>query len=60
MTSEQPRVYSLKDFAKTFNVSIGTVYNELKDGRLHATKIGTRTLITREQAEEWLKCLPTT
>ena len=35
-------------------VSPGTIYNEIKRGRLHAKKIGRRTLITADQEREWL------
>lgn len=49
--------FSILAFAKEFNVGRTTIYREIGEGRLRAKKIGRRTLITREDAKEWLSNL---
>ena len=34
------------------------LYEELKSGRLRGRKIGKRTIITEDDAEDWLRRLP--
>jgi excisionase family DNA binding protein len=58
MPGEHPAVYTIPEVAEVSRVCVGTVFNELKTGRLKATKLGRRTLITRAQLEDWFKRLP--
>lgn len=54
----RPRVMSIAQFSKEYGVGRTKTYEELKSGRLHARKLGNRTLITEDDAEEWLCHLP--
>ena len=51
--------YSIKRLAKDLDVSSKTLYAEIWAGRLIASKIGRRTIITGANARRWLKSLPT-
>jgi len=46
--------YDIKSFCKAYNVSRSFVYTEMKSGRLKFVKVGRRTLIPKNYAEEWL------
>jgi hypothetical protein len=50
-------VLSIKDFSKWSSLGITRIYQEIRIGRLHILKIGRRTVITADAAEEWLKRL---
>jgi excisionase family DNA binding protein len=52
------RAFSIKEFCRRFGVGRTTVYEEIKLGRLRARKIGRRTIILEDDAEEWLRRLP--
>ena len=46
--------FSVVDFCRAHNLSRGTFYNLLRDGLAPKTfKVGKRTLISREAAEQW-------
>jgi excisionase family DNA binding protein len=49
---------SVRDFCKKYGVGRTTTYGEIKAGRLKARKAGRRTIITEDDAEEWLSKLP--
>jgi hypothetical protein len=53
------RAMSLRDFCKKYGIGRTTTYGEIKAGRLKARKAGRRTIITEDDAEEWLSNLPT-
>lgn len=53
----QKRNYSVDAFMEAFSVSRNTVYDEIKKGDLRIFKYKSRTFITFEDAEEWLKKL---
>jgi excisionase family DNA binding protein len=53
-----PRAFSIAQFCRRFGVGRTSVYQELKLGRLRARKIGRRTIITEDDAEDWLHRLP--
>lgn len=58
---QEPRLrgaLSIKDFARLFKISSCKVYDEIRQGRLHAKKVGTRTVIFMEEAERWASELP--
>jgi excisionase family DNA binding protein len=45
-------------FAADHGLSETTVYKEINEGRLAASKVGRRTVIFREAAEAWRTSLP--
>lgn len=57
--ADWPRAMSIRDFAKAHGIGRSTVYAELKDGRLQARKVGSRTVILKEDADRWLAGLRT-
>jgi Helix-turn-helix domain len=50
--------YSLDEFARLNDIALTTVYGEIRSGRLIARKIGRRTIITAEDANDWRDRLP--
>ena len=50
--------YSLDEFARLNDIALTTVRGEIKSGRLVARKIGRRTIITPEDANDWRNRLP--
>jgi hypothetical protein len=49
--------WSVQRFADRHDISKSQAYVEIKEGRLHARKVGTRTVITREDEAEWRRNL---
>lgn len=50
------QTYSVKDFCQSFGISIPLFYKLLKGGTApKIMKVGRRTLITSEAAEDWKK-----
>ena len=47
------QAYDIKSFCKAYSISRSYVYLEIKAGRLKIFKAGTRTLISRDAAENW-------
>lgn len=52
------RALSIDEFAQRYGVGRTTAYQEISSGRLRARKIGKRTIIGVDDAEEWLHRLP--
>jgi excisionase family DNA binding protein len=52
------RAMSVAEFCERYGPGRTKAYEELKSGRLRARKIGKRTVITEDDAEEWLRHLP--
>jgi hypothetical protein len=50
--------YSLDEFARLNDIALTTVRGEIKSGRLVARKIGRRTIISPEDANDWRNRLP--
>jgi excisionase family DNA binding protein len=53
-----PLAYPINDFAYAVGIGRSKIYEEIRDGRLQAKKLGSRTLITAEAASEYLSRLP--
>lgn len=51
----QPRVLRVEQAAEYLNVSRGTIYRELAEGRLPSVKIRTRVLIPEFALQRWLE-----
>ena len=49
---------SIAEFCERYGPGRTKTYEELKSGRLRARKIGKRTIITEDDAEDWLLRLP--
>jgi hypothetical protein len=52
------RSFRIDEFAVRNSISRAQAYVELKEGRLHARKVGSATLITVEDESAWLAALP--
>jgi len=52
------RAMSIAEFCERYGPGRTKTYEELKSGRLRGRKIGKRTIITEDDAENWLRCLP--
>jgi hypothetical protein len=52
------RAMSIAEFCQRYGPGRTKAYEELKSGRLCGRKIGKRTVITEDDAEEWLRHLP--
>jgi excisionase family DNA binding protein len=52
------RAMSIAEFCERYGPGRTKTYEELKSGRLRGRKIGKRTIITEDDAEDWLRCLP--
>jgi len=58
LRSARQRTLSIGEFSQRYGVGRTTTYEEIKSGRLRARKIGKRTIISVDDAEEWLRHLP--
>ena len=56
---ERHRTLSVNEFCQSFGVGRSTAFAEIKEGRLRARKCGKRILISENDAEDWLRRLPT-
>lgn len=52
MTAEQGKLYTLQEVADVLRVSRQTLYNNIKKGRLQATKVGKEYRITEERLQD--------
>jgi len=52
------KAFGIDEFCQVFGVGRTTTYSEIKLGRLRARKVGTRTLIASDDADDWLRKLP--
>ena len=52
------RAMSIEGFCNGYGIGRTKAYEEIKAGRLKARKAGRRTIITADDAEEWLSLLP--
>lgn len=49
--------FSVNDACRVLGIGRTVLYDEIKRGRLRTVKLGRRTLIRRQDAEEWLNRL---
>ena len=56
----QKHLITLKEFASVYSISRASIYREVTAGRLRFVKIGKRSLIDTEDAEQWRAALPRT
>ena len=54
----QKAAQSVEEFAEDNGISRTTTYVEIREGRLRANKVGSRTIITSENAKKWREKLP--
>jgi hypothetical protein len=52
------RAMSIARFSEEYAIGRTKAYEELRSGRLRGRKIGTRTIISQDDAEAWLQQLP--
>ncbi|WP_421621779.1 helix-turn-helix domain-containing protein [Alkalilimnicola ehrlichii] len=55
--TNNPLSYSVNDACRALGIGRTTLYDEIKQGRLRALKVGRRTLIRHRDAEAWLNRL---
>jgi excisionase family DNA binding protein len=52
------RALSLKEFTVQYAISLPTVYNMIRTGRLRAVKLGRRTVLLPSDVQAWEATLP--
>ena len=52
------RAMSIREFCDRYGPGRTKTYEELRSGRLRGRKIGKRTIIAEDDAEDWLRSLP--
>jgi hypothetical protein len=52
------RAMSINQFCQRYDLGKTKTYEEINSGRLRARKAGKRTIITEDDAEDWLQHLP--
>lgn len=57
-TYEPALAYSVEQFCLRYAIGRSSVYEEIRAGRLTIKKVGTRTLISHEEAARWFNALP--
>jgi hypothetical protein len=50
--------FSVEEFATAYHIGRSSVFEEIKSGRLKARKVGNRTIITNQDADDWRQNLP--
>jgi excisionase family DNA binding protein len=52
------RAMSIRAFGRNYGIGRTKIYEEINARRLRALKVGKRTLISADAAEDWLNALP--
>jgi predicted DNA-binding transcriptional regulator AlpA len=52
------RAYAVREFCRAYGICRATFYTVLRNGRLRAVKIGSKTLVLIEDANTWASSLP--
>jgi excisionase family DNA binding protein len=58
MSTDTKRALTRKEFCEQYGVGQTRFYEEVKEGRLPVRKVGRKTIVLRDAAEDWLHCLP--
>jgi hypothetical protein len=58
MSPDTKKAYRIEEFAEAHDISRAQTYVEIRTGRLVAKKVGSRTIITIEDAAAWRHALP--
>ena len=53
-----PRAYSVAEFCSAYAVGRSSAFEIIAAGKLVAHKLGAKTIIFHDDAEEWLRTLP--
>ncbi len=56
--SSEPLSYSIKALSAATNIGATTLYQDAKEGRLKARKVGSKIIIPTPDAKEYLQNLP--
>ena len=59
-STDQPGAMSVDEFCRWACIGKTKTYAEAKAGRLLLRKIGSKTVVLRVDADQWLRSLPTT
>jgi hypothetical protein len=54
----EQQAYDMRGFCRCYGIGRTLAYDEIKSGRLRVKKVGRRTLVARDDAEDWLANLP--
>jgi hypothetical protein len=57
-STDQPGAMSVDEFCRWACIGKTKTYAEAKAGRLQLRKIGSKTVVLRTDAEQWLRSLP--
>ncbi len=57
MNTTPHQAYDVATFCQLHGIGRSLAYKEIKEGHLKIVKVGRRTLITAEAAQQWLKQL---
>jgi excisionase family DNA binding protein len=55
---KRKRAFSIAEFCERYGIGRTSAYQEIRKGRLRVVKVGKRSLVTEDSAEEWLQNLP--
>ena len=58
MFKNPKRAYSIPEICEASGVGRSTVYGALASGKLAASKVGRRTIVTSESFDSWIASLP--
>jgi hypothetical protein len=56
---DSKRAFDIASFCRRYGVGRTRVYEEIRLGRLRVRKLGRKTLVAEDDAEDWLENLPT-
>jgi hypothetical protein len=59
VAAPRPLAYGVDDFAKAAGVGRDAIYDAIRNGKLTARKVGSRTIILEQDGTAWLRGLPT-
>jgi hypothetical protein len=55
---ENPEAFTVNDFCRKFRIGRDKFYDEVRDRRLRARKVGKKTVVLKSDAETWTASLP--